>query len=99
MLLSSLYLRVWTIICGPARRRTMALHRIVFITTGTGFGVTATGTSATREFTRWTWHGGDWVWAFRTVFRLWAATLCSMMIRRPRTHSTALLSMICPAAS
>ena len=43
-----------------ARRRSTRSPRIVFTTTGTGSGTTATATWATRAFTRWTSLAGDW---------------------------------------
>ena len=35
-------------------------RRTGFTTTGTGSGITATATWATRAFTRWTWPAGGW---------------------------------------
>ena len=63
--------------------------RIDSITTGTGTGITATATWATRGFTRWTWPAGAWA---RTNFpkRWWppAGASAIRMTARRRTRFT-----------
>src|SRR5207302_1717156 len=50
----------WITIFGADRRPRRRFIASTFITTGIGSGTTATATSATRAFTRWTSPAGSW---------------------------------------